>query len=439
MNWESINQEALTHFQNLIRINTTNPPGNEIEAVNYISNLLKKEGIHHEIFEPAPKRASLIARLPGNGDRKPLLLTTHLDVVPVEREKWSVDPFAAEIKEGCVWGRGAIDMKQMATMGLMMLLLAKRSGLKLKRDLIYAAVADEEAGCALGSEWLVKNKPHLLNAEYALNEVGGFSVTIGEHVLYPIGVAEKGICWFKMTAEGDPGHGSVPHDNQAVVKLASAVEKIGRKSLPFHSTPAAAEFVSTLAAHEKGVRSWALKALTHQWLNHFILKIFPDRRKARSFHALFHNTMSPTIFKAGSKINVIPSKAELSIDGRILPGETVETFLKEAGKIIGPGFSLEIERSWKGLTVPHDNDFFNLLKTSLKKNDPKAVPVPYLMPGFTDAAFYEKLGIKTYGFAPVKLPAGLDFSSLFHGHNERIPVEGFYFGLKVMWDVVSNA
>ncbi|MDO8520152.1 MAG: M20/M25/M40 family metallo-hydrolase [Deltaproteobacteria bacterium] len=440
MNWETIQAEALNHFQNLIRINTTNPPGNEIEAVKYISALLQKEGIPHEIFEPAPGRASLIARITGTGAKKPLLLTSHLDVVPVEAEKWSHPPFSGEIHDGCVWGRGAVDMKQMAAMSLMMLLTAKRNGVRLSRDLIFAAVADEEAGCQWGSQWLVENKPQLLDAEYALNEVGGFCVTIGEHRLYPIGVAEKGICWFKITVEGDPGHGSIPHDNQAVVKMSGAVSRIGEKTMPFHQTAIACRFVNQLAKHEKSLRSLVLKGLTLKLFNRFILeKIFPDKRKARSFHALFHNTMSPTVFKAGSKINVIPSTAELSIDGRILPGETVESFIEEARQIIGPGFGLEILRSWKPLEVPHDNPFFDLLAQSLKANDSQAVAVPYLMPGFTDAAHYNRLGIKTYGFAPVRLPPGMDFSSLFHGHNERIPVDGFYFGLKVLWDVVRNA
>ena len=217
IDWNSVKQEAVTHLQNLLRINTTNPPGNEIEAVKYLSGVLTKEAIPHQIFEPAPGRASLVARLKGNGSKRPLLLTSHLDVVPAEGKKWERAPFSGDLKDGFIWGRGALDMKQMTVMELMMLLTVKREGLPLSRDLIFAAVADEEAGCKWGSKWLVANKPELIDAEYALNEVGGFSLHIDRHVFYPIGVAEKGFCWFKVTAQGEPGHGSLPHDDQAAV------------------------------------------------------------------------------------------------------------------------------------------------------------------------------------------------------------------------------
>ncbi|MBI4411118.1 MAG: M20/M25/M40 family metallo-hydrolase [Deltaproteobacteria bacterium] len=445
MNWDQIKQEAITHLQNLIRINTTNPPGNEIAAVRYLSEVLKKEAIPHQIFEPAPGRASLVARLKGNGSKRPLLLTSHLDVVPAEEKEWERPPFSGDLADGFVWGRGALDMKQMTAMELMVFLAAKREGLSLKRDLILAAVADEEAGCKWGSRWLVANKPELIDAEYALNEVGGFSLPIDDHVFYPIGVAEKGFCWFKVTARGEPGHGSLPHDQQAVVKIAGAASTLGTRPLSYHLHPVVKKFISFLASHQKFPRSLILRLLNRPLLAGFVLKkLFPDKKQARSFHAMLHNTAAPTMIEGGRKVNVIPSSAFLQVDGRIIPGQTVESFLDEIKKVLGDGsghcpFEFEMMEQANPSETDFDNGFYRLLTQSLIKHDPQAIPVPYLIPGFTDAANYSRLGIKCYGFTPLKLPPNLRFSDLFHGHNERVPVEAFLFGLKVMEDVVREA
>ncbi|MBI2338964.1 MAG: M20/M25/M40 family metallo-hydrolase, partial [Deltaproteobacteria bacterium] len=283
MDWDSLKQEAVTHLQNLLRINTTNPPGNEIEAVKYLAGVLDKENIPFQIVEPSPGRASLVARLKGNGSKRPLLLTSHIDVVPAEEKEWQYPPFSGHLKDGFIWGRGAVDMKQMTAMELMVFLAAKREGLSLKRDLIFAAVADEEAGCKWGSRWLVEKRPELIEAEYALNEVGGFSLHIDNHVFYPIGVAERGVCWFKVKARGEPGHGSIPHDNQAVVKIAEAAEKIGVRSLPYHLHPLAGKFISFLAAHQKFPRGFILNLLKRPALAGFILRrLFPDKKQAKS-------------------------------------------------------------------------------------------------------------------------------------------------------------
>lgn len=440
MDWNLIKNEAITHLQNLIRINTTNPPGNELEAVTYLSSVLKKDGIDAQIFESTPGRANLVARLKGNGLRKPLLLTSHVDVVPAEKENWEVDPFSGEIKDGFLWGRGAIDMKQMTVMELMMFLLAKRNKISLSRDLILAAVANEEMGCRFGSEWLVENKPELIRAEFALNEIGGFSLPVEGHIFYPIGVTERGVCWFKIISRGDSGHGSLPHDNQATVKLAKVVDRLGQAELPFHSHPVVRQFISQMASRIGFPKKWALKGLLIPSLNSFILRrLMPDKKKARQFYSLFHNTVSPTIFRSGSKINVIPAKAEVEVDGRIIPGQSVSNFLAEVQKIIGSDFEIEVLKTEEPPQVSDQNDFFDLLGKALKNNDERAIPVPYIMPGFTDASQYSRLGIKCYGFAPVQLQDGMNFSDLFHGVNERIPIEGFMFGIKVLWDVVRNA
>lgn len=437
---DDISHEAITHLQNLIRINTINPPGNELEAIKYISQILNAESIEHQIFETAPGRANLIARINGNGKKRPLLLNGHLDVVPAQWDQWKHPPFSGIIEEDCIWGRGAIDMKQMVVYSLMMLLALKRKNIILDRDIIFAAVADEEEGCEFGSRWLVENKPELLDAEYALNEGGAFSLNIDGHVFYPIGVAEKGLCWFKVTSTGEPGHGSVPHENMALVKLAKATADIGKNDFPYHKHPLVEQFIRQISKTQTLVKSLILKGLLVSRLERIILgKMFPDKKKARQFHSLLHNTASPTILNSGSKINVIPSVAELHIDGRIIPGETVDSFIHEVKQIMGEGFGIEISQAWNPTLMNYQNPFFDHLKQTLINHDPKGIPIPYLIPGFTDSAHYSRLGIKCYGFAPVKLPPEINFAELFHGHNERIPVEGFKWGLAVMWDVIRNA
>jgi acetylornithine deacetylase/succinyl-diaminopimelate desuccinylase-like protein len=434
-------QETLTHLKNLIRIDTTNPPGNEILACRYLKDIFDKEGIPAQILEAAPGRANIIARLKGDGSQKPLLLASHLDVVPVERDKWSVDPYAAEVKDGFVWGRGAVDMKQMTALELGVFLKAKRENVPLKRDLIFLAVADEEAGCAHGSKWLVENHPDLIRAEYAVNEVGGFSLNVDKHVFYPIGVAQKGVCWFKIIATGKPGHGAMPHDDHAIDHVCLATHKLLSKDLPFHKTEIVANFVNELAKHQSFPKNLILKGLAKKYLSNFIAnKLLPDKTKAKNFKNMFRHLATPTMLTAGQKENVIPSTASVTIDGRILPEHTVATFLYEVQQLIGPGYRIEVTHAEEPSSIPeYDNAFFQILKDSLQLYDPGSVPVPFLIPGYTDAKHYQRLGIKCYGFAPTKLPPDLNFGELYHGHDERLPVSAIPFGLNVLWDVIQKA
>jgi acetylornithine deacetylase/succinyl-diaminopimelate desuccinylase-like protein len=430
-------QSTITYLQDLIRINTVNPPGNEIHACRYIADLFDKAGIEYQILESAPHRANLIARLKGDGSRKPLLLTSHLDVVPCEEDKWDVDPFSGVEKDGFIWGRGAVDMKNMTAMALTTILKAKREGVPLKRDLIFAAIADEEVGCTYGSKWLVENHADLLQAEYALNEVGGFSLTVDDKVFYPIGVGEKGLCWFDVIAKGETGHGSMPHNDQAVPHVCFATHKLADEGLPHHETPLVTNFVENLAKHQGFPKNIILKAALKKSWSRLILKyLFPDKDKAKNFENMLHNTATPTKLNAGYAYNVIPSEATLSVDGRILPGHTVNSFLQQVRDIIGNDFEIKVKQSSEPFTTEHDNSFFEQLGRSLKSFDSGSIPVPFLIPGYTDAQQYQRLGIKCYGFVPVKLPADINFGSLYHGHNERIPVNGMKFGMKVLWDVI---
>jgi acetylornithine deacetylase/succinyl-diaminopimelate desuccinylase-like protein len=432
-------KEVVSYFQNLIRIDTTNPPGNELAACRYLADILTKEKIPFEIVEPSPGRASLIARLKGDGSQKPLLLTGHLDVVPAEREAWSCDPFSGQIKDGFVWGRGAVDMKNMVALSLGILLKVARSKISLKRDLIFAAIADEEAGCTWGSKWLVENRPELVQAEYALNEVGGFSLAVHDTTFYPIGVAEKGVCWFKITATGTPGHGAMPHGDQALPHLCLAAHKLSKEGLPFHAPKIVRRFIGEVAARLPLLQGLALKQVTRGALSDYVTdNLIPDKSRARNFRNMVHNLATPTKMQAGQAVNVIPSQAELWVDGRILPETTVAAFLDEVKTLIGPDFTIDILTAEEALQTPHDNDFFTTLGDVLRAHDPGSVPVPFLIPGYTDAKNYSKLGIKCYGFVPIKLPQDLNFGALFHGHDERLPVSAIEFGLKVMWDVVQR-
>ncbi len=432
-----IEKEALEHFRALLRVNTTNPPGNEMEAVRYLASLFDREGISYEVLEPQPTRGSIVARLKGEGSLSPLLLTSHLDVVPVERSEWRYDPFGGEIQEGCVWGRGAVDMKSMTVFELIAFLQLKRSGLKLKRDIIFAAVADEEAGMDWGMKWICKHRPELVQAEYALNEVGGFSITVGKRRIYTLQVAEKGVAWLKMRAKGKPGHGSMPHGENAVARLARAIDKIDRTPLPLRVTPPVRGFVENLSRFLPFPLSMLIHGLLKPATSEIVRRWLPPERR-KFFLAALHNTATPTMLKAGSKINVIPSKAEAYLDGRTLPGTTTDQFLQELKKLVGKEIEFEVIQEGPPLTFSSSGPMVDLVSRMIQKHDSQGTLVPYLTVGYTDAKPLSEVGVTTYGFMPMKLPPDLIFSDLYHGHNERIPVDSFLWGVRVFDDLVRE-
>ena len=440
IDWPTFTAEAISRFKDLLRIPTVNPPGNERPAADLIASVLDREGIAYEIVEPKPGRASLVARLRGSGKKGPLLLNGHLDVVPVDREKWTHDPFAAVEADGCIWGRGAIDMKNMVTMSLMTLIGLKRAGVALERDVIFAAVADEEAGSREGALHLVENRPELVRAEYVLNEVGGHTLHMGTTRYYPIQVAEKGICWFEITAEGEPGHGSMPHPGNAVVVLARAIEKLGSTRLPQHVTPIVERFLRTLASAAPLAQRAVLPLVLQPKLAGFLIELMrrADPDQARAIDALLRNTASPTILTAGSKVNVIPSRASAQVDGRTIPGQSVSAFVAEIEKVIGPGLTLRVTEQHDGVVFPADTPLYDAIARAVERHDPGGVPVPYMIPGFTDSFAYARLGAICYGFSPVRLGPELKFTRMYHGHDERIPRDGFAWGLRVLYELVRD-
>ena len=440
IDWTSIAGEAVEHLKQLIRIDTTNPPGNERAAAVYLARVLEKEDVPFDLVESLPGRASIVARIRGTGEKAPLLLNGHLDVVPADRERWRYDPFSAAEHDGCIWGRGAIDMKNMVAMSLVVLLLLRRRGVRLGRDVIFAGVADEEAGSRHGARFLVEKYPELIRAEYVLNEIGGYTLYFGDAVFYPIQVAEKGICWFELSAEGTAGHGSMPRSDNAIVRVARAVEALGRVRLPQHNTEVVETFLRRLAENAPFPRKQAILLLLEPRVSGPVLDVMSrrDADQAGAMAAMLRNTTSPTGFSAGKKINVIPSTATAQIDGRIIPGESVQSFLAEVRRVVGDDVKLKVLESREGSIFDAKTPLFDAICQTLERHHPGSIPVPFMIPGFTDSSAYGQLGATCYGFSPVKMPAGLSYTRLYHGDDERIPVAGFAWGLRVLYDVVSR-
>jgi acetylornithine deacetylase/succinyl-diaminopimelate desuccinylase-like protein len=416
--------EVVTLLSDVIRINTSNPTHPERPAAEWVAERLDEVGISSVILESEPGRASTIARIKGrNPDRKPLLIHGHLDVVPADAAEWSVEPFAGDIKDDYVWGRGAVDMKDMDAMTLAVIRDWARAGVQPERDIVLAFVADEEAGGKYGAHWLVDNHPdYFADCTEAISEVGGFSVTVGGDLrMYLIQTAEKGIGWLKLRAEGRPGHGSMVHRDNAVTELARAVTRIGEHEFPVHVTPTVREFLSRLGE------------LTG-------LPIDPDDPEAalphlggmaRMIGASIRNTANPTRLSAGYKENVIPSSAEAVIDSRFLPGYEQELF-DTIDELIGEHVTREFITKDIAVETDFNGEIVDAMAAALKAEDSRGVPMPYLMSGGTDAKSFSQLGIRCFGFSPLLLPADLDFTSLFHGIDERVPVSSLQFGVRVL-------
>lgn len=440
--WAAATQETVQHLSRLIQAETVNPPGNELPAILLIKDILEQEGLRSPddfvIVESAPKRVNLVARLRGDGSQRPLLLSGHVDVVPVEREKWSHDPFGGEVINGEIWGRGALDMKGFLAMYLQILLQVRRAGMPLKRDLILAAIADEEAGFDHGSKFLVTQHRDLIEAEVGLTEGGAFTIPMGKLRLYAIQVAEKGVTWLKMTTRGKPGHASLPHDENAVLYLARAIEEIRRAGhLPVHITPTFQAMVSKAAAQVGFPASTLLRSLSLPWVVNLCLKFLKGQPKTL-LTALTTNTCTPTILQAGQKTNVIPAEASVHLDCRRLPGQSPEDVIKEILTLIGDGVSFEPLDTSPGAAFPTDSPFYRVLEEETRKLDPQGIVIPMMMPGATDACVYRQAGIMMYGFTPGRFPEGFPVLSMAHGHDERLPISFIESGLPVLWEVVRR-
>ncbi len=411
--WEAFERRTLDWFRDLVRLDTSNPPGNERLVADYLAARLEAAGIDAACVEAAPGRTNLIARLRGHRpELPPLMLASHTDVVPAEPQRWTRAPFGAEIADGCVWGRGAIDMKAKCAMDLALLIALRRAGLVGDRDVIVAATADEESGSQFGAQFLVERHPELVRAGFVLNEVGGFTMYLGGRRFYPIQIAEKGFVTVRMTVAAAPGHGSIPRPTTAITRMAELITRIAHAQMRVQVTPPLR-------------RTFAALGLTR------------DTATAL-FRPMLSNTVTPTIVSAGYKDNVIPGEASVILDGRTLPGEDVASFLAELRSIVGQEPTLEVLKSAPASESSIDTPLYRLIAARIEAADPGAAAVPWMLPGATDSKFYTRLGAACYGFSPVKLGPMTPFGSLYHGNDERLPIDGFYWGLKLYTEVVLS-
>jgi acetylornithine deacetylase/succinyl-diaminopimelate desuccinylase-like protein len=415
----------------LIRIDTTNPgdhsgPG-ERAAAEYVAAKLAEAGLEPQIFESRSKRTSLVARIEGTDPGRPaLLMHGHLDVVPADADDWQVHPFSGEITGDCVWGRGAVDMKDMDAMILAVARQRLREGRRPPRDVVLAFLADEEAGGSWGARWLVDSHPDLFaGCTEAIGEVGGFSYTLhgpaGPRRMYLLQTAEKGMAWLRLTARGKAGHGSMLNDANAVTELAEAIARLGRYEFGIRLTP-------------------SVRAFLEQAADVLDVEFSPDRCQeildklgpiSRITGATLRNTVNPTMLRAGYKVNVIPQAASAQVDGRFLPG-CEDEFLAELDGVLGPHIQREFVHRDIALETTADGELVEAMSRALLAEDPAARVVPYCLSGGTDAKSFSRLGIRCFGFAPLRLPSDLDFSGMFHGIDERVPVEALRFGTRVL-------
>lgn len=441
-----IETEITNLLSDLIRINTTNPPGNETEAAKYLAKNLEKEGFKCELFESAPGRGSVITRVKGEKVKPSLLLLSHLDVVAANPKEWSVDPFGGIIKDGFVWGRGAIDMKSMTAMEVMVMKLLKRNGVKPKGDIILAATADEEKGGEAGAGWLVRNHPEKVRADYVINEGGGLAIPINGKNVYTIQTAEKGILWFKVKAKGTPGHGSMPGaaDN-AILRMNKVVEKLGNYRTKISIVPTMKGFLNEMAKENPTLKQGISLLLQNPDIGDQILDMLAqqDKAMAEQLRAMLRMTITPTIIHGGVKENIIPSECEAVFDCRILPEQnTKETFehIKNLLKNVGlEKLDFEIIQANDPSESPANTPLYELIVNVLKEFEPNCSAVPFLLTGGTDSRFFRRMGSVCYGFEPMRadLPYG-EILKMAHGIDERISIENLVFGTSVLYSIVEK-
>jgi acetylornithine deacetylase/succinyl-diaminopimelate desuccinylase-like protein len=437
----TVNDAGTTQFparllQQLIQFDTTNPPGNESDCISFIRGLLSDAGIESTILAKTPERPNLVARLPGQGNVPPLLMYGHVDVVTTEDQIWQYPPFEGKLADGFLWGRGALDMKGGVAMMLSAMLRAKAADLPLPGDVVLAIVSDEEANGDYGARFLVEQHPDLFQGiRYALGEFGGFTLHLGQQRFYPIMIAEKQICWLKVTLRGPGGHGSMPIQGGAMRKLSTVLRKIDRQRLPVHVTPIANQMFTELADSLGGLTRLVLRQLTKPLLTNSILNLLGDR--SRIFDPLLHNTVSPTILHGSSKINVIPNAVSVELDGRLLPGFHPNDLIKELHQILGNEVEIEVVRYDPGPTEP-DMGLYKVLADIIHDADPEGVPIPFMLSGVTDGRYFSQLGIQTYGFTPMQLPEDFNFTQTIHAADERIPIDAVDFGTQAIYQVLTR-
>ena len=431
---QELEDDVVKLCQELIQIPSVNfgeGKGDEKAAAEYVAAKMKEVGIESKIYESAPKRCSVVARIEGRDKSKPgLVVNGHLDVVPANAADWSVDPFSGVIKDGCIWGRGAVDMKNMDAMILAVIRLWAKHNYQPERTIVIVFFADEEAGGIYGSRWMAEKHPEVFaGCSETISEVGGFSLTLlsGKRV-YAIEASQKGIEWMKLTAEGVAGHGSMVNNANAVTRLSEAIAKIGNHTWPQRITKTSDLFFQKIS-------ELSGKPYDRNNLQPLIDEVGP---MGKMIGATLCNTTNPTMLGAGYKANVIPQSASAVVDGRTLPGYEKE-LLDTVKTLVGEHVKVESLVSDIPLEVEFGGPLVDAMIAAIKSEDPEGIPIPYLLSGGTDNKALAKLGIVGYGFSPLKLPPDLDFTGLFHGIDERVPIDSLQFGARTLFHFLVNA
>jgi acetylornithine deacetylase/succinyl-diaminopimelate desuccinylase-like protein len=433
---QTIYERPVELLQTLVRFDTTNPPGNEAACISYLDGLLTAAGLETTILALDEHRPNLVTRLAGRGEAPPLLMQGHVDVVTAEGQHWTQPPFEGKVLDGYVWGRGTLDMKGAVAMFVAALLRARAEGFVPPGDVVLAVVSDEEAGGDYGARFLVEQHPELFaGIRYAIGEAGGFSLHVGGRRLYPIMLAEKQMCWMKATVCGQPGHGSMPVRGEALARLARMLQTLDRRRLPVHVTPVARQMIEGMASVLPGIQRLILRQVLNPALTDRVLGALGPMGGVVA--PLLHNTVSPTVLHGSDKINVIPAEVSVELDGRLLPGYTPDDLIAELRELLGDEVEMEVLRHEPCPPEP-DPGLYETLCTILREADPEGVPTPMLMPGVTDGRHFACLGIQTYGFTPMTIPADLDFWHLAHGADERIPVDGLLFGVEAVYKLLQR-
>lgn len=427
LDWEAVTAEATSLLAEYIAIDTSNPPGNETEACSFLGAILRREGLEYEIYETAPGRANLVCRLTGDGTAGALVLLNHTDVVPVEREFWTAEPFGGEIRDGYLWGRGTLDMKGMGIFELIALLLLKRLDLPLRRDVVFMAVADEEAGSAYGIEWFAEHHPELLRADLCINEGSMGWVSFGdvERPFFGFAPAEKNPLWLRLRTEGLPGHGSLPHAGNALARMARALDRIHTWDRERVILPEMQPFFDRLA--DAGALPPVQSAAD----------VAPIAAEHRMINALTQHTISLTTCHAGIKVNVIPAQAEATLDCRLLPGESADRFIARLHEVIDDG-EVQVETIYRSETPASqlEGELLTLVEAVVREYDESALVLPVISSWFTDSRAFRNAGTPAYGFIPVLLHEA-DYAGI-HGHDERISLENIRLGTRLIFEVVRR-
>lgn len=423
-------------LRQLVRFDTTNPPGNEAACVGFIDDMLTLAGFQTTLLARDPSRPNLIARLRGRGEAPPLLLQGHVDVVTTENQSWRHPPFGGDTVDGYLWGRGTLDMKGGVAMMLAALLRARAEGLELPGDVLLAILVDEERSSDFGARYLVEHHPGLFKGvRYAIGELGGFPLYLAGRRFYAIMVAEKVICRPRMVVRGPGGHGAFYTSDGAMARLGRLLSQLEQQPLPVHVTPVVRRMLEEMAAALPAPAASNLRQLLDPATADGALeRLGPERRL---FEPMLRNLVNPTLVRGGTKVNVIPSEITLELDGRLLPGFDVAQMKAELRGIVGDQVEIDLSPGEPAPAQP-DMGLFATLADILKEADPSGVPVPYLFPAVTDGRFFSMLGIQSYGYLPMKLPEGFDFLQTIHAADERISVEALEFGTNALYQLLQR-